>query len=51
MTPRISLITLGVTNLAQSTAFYRALGFPVEGDNEGVTFFKLNGTWLSLFRK
>ena len=51
MKPKISLITLGVTNLEQSTAFYKALGFPAEGDGEGVTFFKLEGTWLSLFPK
>lgn len=51
MTPHISLITLGVTDLAKSTVFYKALGFPTEGDGEGVTFFKLNGTWLSLFPK
>lgn len=51
MHPHISLITLGVTNLAASTAFYKALGFSVEGDNDGVTFFKLQGTWLSLFPK
>jgi hypothetical protein len=51
MKPKMSLITLGVTNLEKSTAFYKALGFPVEGDNEGVTFFKLQGTWLSLFLK
>ena len=38
MKPKISLITLGVTNLEQSTAFYKALGFPAEGDGEGVTY-------------
>lgn len=50
MQPNISLITLGVSDLARSTTFYRdGLGFPTEGDFEGVTFFKLRGTWLSLF--
>ena len=50
MNPHISLITLGVSDLARSTAFYReGLGFPTEGDFEGVAFFKLRGTWLSLF--
>jgi hypothetical protein len=50
MKPHISLITLGVADLARSTAFYRdGLGLPSEGDFEGVTFFKLRGTWLSLF--
>ncbi|MDQ3812396.1 MAG: VOC family protein [Armatimonadota bacterium] len=50
MEPRISLITLGVFDLARSTAFYRdGLGLPTTGDFEGVTFFKLKGTWLALY--
>ncbi|RYX83209.1 VOC family protein [bacterium] len=50
MKPYISLVTLGVSDLARSTAFYRdGLGWPTEGDYEGVSFFKLRGTWLSLF--
>lgn len=50
MKAKISLITLGVSDLGRSTTFYRdGLGFPTEGDFEGVTFFKLEGTWLSLF--
>jgi uncharacterized protein len=51
MKPRISLITLGVTDLKRSTGFYTALGFTAEGDGENVVFFKLEGTWLSLFPK
>lgn len=50
MKPNISLITLGVVDLERSTSFYRdGLGLPTEGNYEGVTFFKLRGTWLSLF--
>ena len=50
MQPNISLITLGVADLERATNFYRdGLGLPTEGDFEGVTFFKLRGTWLSLF--
>jgi catechol 2,3-dioxygenase-like lactoylglutathione lyase family enzyme len=50
MEPRISLITLGVTDLARSTAFYRdGLRLPTEGGPEGVTFFQLKGAWLSLY--
>jgi hypothetical protein len=50
MKPHISMITLGVSDLARSTVFYRdGLGFPTEGDFEGVSFFKLRGAWLSLF--
>jgi catechol 2,3-dioxygenase-like lactoylglutathione lyase family enzyme len=52
MKPHISLITLGVVDLARSTAFYRdGLGLPNEGAYEGVAFFKLRGTWLSLFSR
>lgn len=49
MKPKISLITLGVADLERAAKFYRDLGFPTEGDNEGVVFFKLEGTWLSLY--
>lgn len=50
MKPRISLITLGVDDLQRSIHFYeKGLGFPRHGDDEGVAFFNLNGTWLSLF--
>lgn len=51
MKPKIAIITLGVTNLKTSTKFYTDLGFPIEGNFEGVTFLKLEGTWLSLFPK
>jgi catechol 2,3-dioxygenase-like lactoylglutathione lyase family enzyme len=50
MKPKISLITLGVADLARARAFYEeGLRFPVEGGGEGVVFFKLAGTWLSLY--
>ena len=50
MEPRISLLTLGVADLARATAFYRdGLGLPVQGEFPGVTFFNLRGTWLSLY--
>ncbi|NTV45671.1 MAG: VOC family protein [Chlorobiales bacterium] len=50
MKPQISIVTLGVSDLARSTAFYRdGLGLPTHGDFPGITFFKLNGTWLALF--
>jgi uncharacterized protein len=50
--PKISMITLGVRNIAASLAFYRdGLGFPthnyVEGDD--CIMFKLEGTWLGLY--
>jgi uncharacterized protein len=49
--PRITLITLGVRDLERSVAFYHdGLGFPTEGiEQDEVAFFKLHGTWLSLY--
>ena len=50
MKPKIGLITLGVSDLERSTSFYRdGLGFPTHGNYPGVTFFALEGTWLSLY--
>lgn len=52
MEPRISLVTLGVDDLARSVAFYRdGLGFPlssasVEGE---VAFLRAGGTVLALW--
>ena len=50
MEPRISLITLGVADLARSIRFYRdGLGLPMRESPPGVAFFETRGTWLSLF--
>jgi catechol 2,3-dioxygenase-like lactoylglutathione lyase family enzyme len=50
MKPKISMITLGVSDLAAATVFYRdGLELPVYGDFSGVTFFSLSGTWLALY--
>jgi len=49
MKPKISLITLGVSDLAQSRRFYAALGFPAQDDNPDIVFFRLEGTWLALY--
>ncbi|MCB1492320.1 MAG: VOC family protein [Rhodobiaceae bacterium] len=44
MEPRISLVTLGVADIAESTAFYERLGFPQSpAGNEFVSFFQLRG--------
>lgn len=50
MTPqRVSLITLGVTDMERSRAFYAALGWvPVPSPPE-VTFYQLDGLVLGLF--
>ena len=49
MKPRISMITLGVDDLAVSVNFYEAgLGFPRMESPPEVAFFTLNGSWLGL---
>lgn len=50
MKPRISMITLGVRDLAAATNFYeKGLGFPRMDSPPEVAFFTLNGTWLGLY--
>ena len=51
--PKITMITLGVSDLKNSTEFYsNGLGFPLsDHSNENVTFLELNGTWLGLYPK
>ena len=50
MKPRISMITLGVRDLAAAIDFYeKGLGFPRMESPPEVAFFTLNGTWLGLY--
>ena len=50
MKPRISMITLGVSDLAAATDFYETgLGFPRMDSPPTVAFFTLNGSWLGLY--
>lgn len=50
MEPHITLITLGVSDLARSRAFYRdGLGLPLRAGPDEIAFFELRGTWLSLY--
>jgi len=50
MKPRISMITLGVRDLAAAVDFYaNGLGFPRMVSEPEVAFFTLNGTWLGLY--
>ncbi len=52
MNPRISMITLGVRDLATSIRFYeQGLGFPRMESPPDVAFFTLNGTWLGLYAR
>ncbi len=48
--PRISLITLGVADMAKSRAFYENLGWqPDRQSNSDVTFFQAGGMILGLY--
>jgi uncharacterized protein len=48
--PRITMVTLGVSNILRSTIFYESLGWRKSSmSNLDVTFLRLNGTVLSLF--
>ena len=54
MKPKISIVTLGVVDLAASVRFYRdGLGFPAPSYSEGddICFLELEGSWLSLYRR
>ena len=51
MTPqRVTLITLGVADLARSRAFYKALGWEEHpSSQDGVAFYQINGLVFGLF--
>eukprot|EP00475_Leptophrys_vorax_P005545 TRINITY_DN13346_c0_g1_i2.p1 TRINITY_DN13346_c0_g1~~TRINITY_DN13346_c0_g1_i2.p1 ORF type:complete len:140 (+),score=18.79 TRINITY_DN13346_c0_g1_i2:137-556(+) len=50
MKPRINIITLGTQNLSKATRFYQeGLGFPKMDFDGNISFFMLNGSWLSLY--
>lgn len=50
MEQRLSLITLGVADVARSRAFYEALGWKASGIGDGdVAFFQCGGLIFSLF--
>ena len=54
MKPKISIITLGVSDLSKSVRFYRdGLGLPAPSYSEGddICFLELEGAWLSLYRR
>ncbi|WP_107495694.1 VOC family protein [Thalassobius sp. I31.1] len=51
MEQRISLITLAVSDLEKSAAFYEALGWQREDSEDGVIAFNLIGQTLGLYPK
>ena len=52
MKPRISMITLGVSDLENSIKFYQeGLGYPKMESPPEVAFFTLDGSWLGLYAR
>lgn len=48
--PRMTVITLGVTDLAKAARFYETIfGISPNSEYEGVSFFELPGVWLTLY--
>ena len=54
MKPKISIVSLSVSDLTRALAFYRdGLGFPTHkyADGDDYILFKLEGSWLSLMAR
>ena len=52
MKPKISIVTLGVSDFQKSYTFYKeGLGFPTHKykDGDDIVFFELQGSWLGLY--
>ena len=49
MEQRVSLVTLGVADLAKSREFYERLGWKKSGNNDGIVFFQAGGIALALY--
>ena len=47
--PRISIITLGVADLARATAFYESLGWRNTAQVPSIAFFEMQGSVLGLY--
>lgn len=46
---RVTLITLGVADLARARSFYAQLGWQAAEENESVSFYQMRGQVLALF--
>jgi catechol 2,3-dioxygenase-like lactoylglutathione lyase family enzyme len=51
MEQRVSLVTLGVSDLARARAFYEQLGWTVGADPEDVVFFQAGGMIVALWSR
>jgi uncharacterized protein len=48
--PNFVIVTLGVSDLDRSIAFYRALGWEMRGRRaDGIVWFRTSGCWVGLF--
>jgi uncharacterized protein len=48
--PHFVIVTLGVTELDRSIAFYAGLGWEQRGNrSDGIVWFRTSGSWLGLF--
>ena len=46
---RLTMVTLGVADVARSTSFYESLGWRRSSSEESITFFSMQGSVLALF--
>ncbi|MFC8503237.1 VOC family protein [Pedococcus sp. NPDC057267] len=51
MEQRVSLVTLGVSDLGRARAFYEALGWRRGDDNDDVVFFQCGGMVVALWSR
>jgi hypothetical protein len=51
MEQRLSLVTIGVSDLARACAFYERLGWKRTGDDADVAFFQCGGMVLALWSR
>jgi catechol 2,3-dioxygenase-like lactoylglutathione lyase family enzyme len=48
--PNFVIVTLGVTDLDRSIAFYAGLGWEQRGNrSDGIVWFRTSGSWVGLF--
>jgi uncharacterized protein len=48
--PNFVILTLGVSDLDRSIAFYSGLGWEMRGQREqGIVWFRTSGSWIGLF--
>lgn len=51
MEPRISLVTLGVSDVGRARAFYESLGWTSESPSDEIVFFQAGGLIISLWNR